>query len=89
MKMTWLHKFFGLFFIPTDGRAKSAQQLTSNGAASPPPIFSMLQAFWAKCQFLKKICDKALPELLEFTWLKHLLGMYSRVCIQPFQIYAF
>ena len=23
MKMTWLHKFFGLFFIPADGRAKS------------------------------------------------------------------
>ena len=29
MKMTWLHKFFGLFFIPADGRAKSAQQLIS------------------------------------------------------------
>ena len=27
MKMTWLHKFFGLFFIPADGQAKSAQQL--------------------------------------------------------------
>jgi hypothetical protein len=29
MKMTWLHKFFGLFFIPVDGQAKSAQQLIS------------------------------------------------------------
>ena len=29
MKMTWLHKFFGLFFIPANGRAKSAQQLIS------------------------------------------------------------
>ena len=27
MKMLWLHKFFGLFFIPVNGRAKSAQQL--------------------------------------------------------------
>ena len=27
MKMTWLHKFFGLFFIPANGLAKSAQQL--------------------------------------------------------------
>jgi hypothetical protein len=27
MKMTWLHKFFGLFFITDDSRAKSAQQL--------------------------------------------------------------
>ena len=25
--MTWLHKFFWLFFIPAQGRAKSAQQL--------------------------------------------------------------
>ena len=27
--MTWLHKhmLFGLFFVPADGRAKSAQQL--------------------------------------------------------------
>ena len=25
--MTWLHKFFGLFFIPANGRAKSVQQL--------------------------------------------------------------
>ena len=38
MKMTWLHKFFGLFFIPADGRAKSAD---FDGAAIPPPIFSM------------------------------------------------
>ena len=29
MKMTWLHKIFGLFFIPANGRAKSAQQLIS------------------------------------------------------------
>ena len=29
MKMTWLQKFFGLFFIPADGGAKSAQQLIS------------------------------------------------------------
>ena len=29
MKMTWLHKFFGLFFIPADGQAKSVQQLIS------------------------------------------------------------
>ena len=29
MKMTWLHNFFGLFFIPADGQAKSAQQLIS------------------------------------------------------------
>ena len=27
MKMTWLHKFFGLFSIPDDSRVKSAQQL--------------------------------------------------------------
>ena len=25
--MTWLHKFFGLFFIPADNQAQSAQQL--------------------------------------------------------------
>ena len=29
MKRTWLHKFFGLFFIPPNGRAKSAKQLIS------------------------------------------------------------
>ena len=27
--MTWLRKFFGLFFIPANSRAKSAQQLIS------------------------------------------------------------
>ena len=27
--MTWLHKFFGPFFIPANGQAKSAQQLIS------------------------------------------------------------
>ena len=38
MKMTWLHKFLGLFFIPADSRAKSTD---FDGAAIPPPIFSM------------------------------------------------
>ena len=32
--MTWLHTFFGLFFIPED----------FDGAAIPPPIFSMGQS---------------------------------------------
>ena len=27
MKMTWLHMLFGLFFVPADSWAKSAQQL--------------------------------------------------------------
>ena len=41
--MTWLHKFFGLFFIPADGQAKSAQQLVSAVLPfhRPPPIFYM------------------------------------------------
>ena len=36
-----LHKLFGLFFIPADGRAKSAQQLISTMLPFHPPIFSM------------------------------------------------
>ena len=39
MKMTWLHKFFGLFFIPADGRAKSAQQLISKVLPFHPLYF--------------------------------------------------
>ena len=36
MKMTWLHTFFWLFFIP------AARPLADfDGAAIPPPIFSM------------------------------------------------
>ena len=34
--MTWLHKFFGLFFIPADGRAKSAQLLILTVCHSTP-----------------------------------------------------
>ena len=37
MKMTWLHKFLGLFFIPSEGPTAYF-----NGAAIPPPIFSMV-----------------------------------------------
>ena len=37
--MTWLHKFFGLFFIPADSQAKSAQQLISTVLPFTPYIF--------------------------------------------------
>ena len=47
MKMTWLHKFLGLFFIPADGRAKSAQQLISTVLPFQPLYFSWLSSiFW-------------------------------------------
>ena len=43
MKMTWLHKFFGPFFIPANGQAKSSPTADFDGAAIPPPIFFMLE----------------------------------------------
>ena len=43
MKMTWLHKIFGLFLIPDNGRAKSSPTADFDSAAIPPPIFSMSQ----------------------------------------------
>ena len=39
MKMTWLQMFFGLFFIPANGRAKSAQQLISTVLPFHPRYF--------------------------------------------------
>ena len=39
MKMTWLHKFFGLFFFPADGRARSAKQLISTVLPFHPLYF--------------------------------------------------
>ena len=39
MKMTWLHKCFGLFFITADGWAKSAQQLISTVLPFHPLYF--------------------------------------------------
>ena len=40
--MTWLHTFFwSVFFIPADGRGKSAQQLISTVLPFHPRIFSM------------------------------------------------
>ena len=42
--MTWLHKFFGLFFIPADGRAKPAQQLISTMLPFYPLYFPTLHA---------------------------------------------
>ena len=45
MKMTWLHKFFGLFFIPANGRAKSAQQLISTVLPFHPLYFPWLRTF--------------------------------------------
>ena len=39
MKMTWLHNFFGLFFIPAASRAKSAQQLISTVLPFHPLYF--------------------------------------------------
>ena len=33
MKMTWLHKCFGLFFIPANGRAKSGPTADFDGVA--------------------------------------------------------
>ena len=38
--MTWLHKFFGLFFIPANGQAKSAQQLISTVLPFHPLYFT-------------------------------------------------
>ena len=43
MKMTWLHKFFGLFFIPANGWGKSAQQLISTVLPFHPLYFPWLQ----------------------------------------------
>ena len=37
--MTWLHNFFGLFFIPAASRAKSAQQLISTVLPFHPLYF--------------------------------------------------
>ena len=37
--MTWLHKFFGQFFIPANSRAKSAQQLISTVLPFHPLYF--------------------------------------------------
>ena len=44
MKMTWLHKFCGLFFIPADGCDKSAQGVQFDGDAIPSLIFSIYQS---------------------------------------------
>ena len=41
--MTWLHKFFGLFFIPALGRVKSAQQLISTVLPFHPLYFPCLE----------------------------------------------
>ena len=46
MKMTWLHKFFGLFFNPADGRAKSVQQLISTVLPFHPLYFPWFASSW-------------------------------------------
>ena len=40
--MTWLHMLFGLFYIPADGQAKSAQQLILTVLPFHPYIFHVL-----------------------------------------------
>ena len=51
--MTWLHKFFGLFFIPGNGRAKLAQQLISMVQPFHPLYFPWVQGInkkhWPHC----------------------------------------
>ena len=42
--MTWLHKFFGLFFIPARRLSQIGPTADFDGAAIPPPIFSMVHS---------------------------------------------
>ena len=56
MEMTWLHKFFGLFFIPANGWAKSAQQLISTVLPFHPLYFPwillwILIELWATSRY--------------------------------------
>ena len=65
MKMTWLHKIFGLFFIPANGRAKSAQQLIS--MVLPFDSFPYMH-----------LISNALPEiqiLIGFQWEPHKMSI--------------
>ena len=56
MKMTWLHELFGLFFIPADGKAKSAQQLILTVLPFPNLYFP-----W----YFQSFCNTGLPSLTD------------------------
>ena len=55
--MTWLHKFFGLFFIPADGRAKLAQQLISTVLPFHPLYFPCSDIFVVN-QMVLRLAEK-------------------------------
>ena len=53
MKTTWLRRFFGLFFIPANGRAKFVQQLISTVLPFHPLYFLWLQ-YWGSLSLVAK-----------------------------------
>ena len=73
--MTWLHKFLGLFFIPADGRAKSAQQLISTVLPFYPLYFR-----WDELTLLKNLVpiEILLVPLHHYFFIPLFVGLFKR-----------
>ena len=58
--MTWLHKFFGLFFIPADRHSQISPTADFACAAILPPIFFMIMSlFLAVIEPVLEVASKA------------------------------
>ena len=93
--MTWLHKFFGLFFIPANGRAKSAQQLISTMLPFHPLYFPwklVRLTFKNACQVITRLLVYQLSDLqvgsrFHFDsaflfWLKKFFFYFLKFCMK-------
>ena len=84
MALAWLHMLFGLFFVPSDGRAKSAQQLKMMVLLFLPLYFSWQPSKKSlKCRpfgLLKSRTYKSLPFILPIS---ALIQYFARPLIQP------
>ena len=76
MKMTWLHIFLGLFFIPANGRAKLAQQLKTRVRLFHPIYFS-----WEMWIVYERACKNILNPEAKIIYLIR-INDYTRILLE-------